>query len=216
MKIDEPLGKFYNQSRHRTWNWEWDGIGRVTHKFIAETATITQHFDATISRSVTIKNAIAASQDGLTPTNQMIPLKIKRQTATETSFRKDRVALTDQQPNEQHETSNDWESYLLRNHVTIDPTKEVDLWLNDNTDFCIGVSAQKSGKQTAFGWAISAQTGSQGRVTKVGVGKVPKTNQHDTLCTGGTSCHSRGAIFTTISDRETVVYGASNCKNLHN
>jgi hypothetical protein len=184
MKIDEPLGKFHNRSRHRTWNWEWDGTGRVTHKFIAETATIMQHFDATIGRSVTIKNAIAASQDALTPMNQMIPLKVKWQTATETSFRKDRVALTDQQQYEQHETSNDWESYLLRNHVTIDPTKEVDLWLNDNTDFCIGVSAQKSGEQTAFGWAISARTGSHGRVTKVGVGKVPKTNQHDTLCTG--------------------------------
>jgi hypothetical protein len=184
MKLEAPLGKFYNRPRHRTWTWEWDGTSKVTQTFIAETVTITQHFQATVGRSVIVQKTTPIAEVTSVQSNQTIPLKIIRQTPNEISFRKERVALTDLRASQQNDTRNNWERNLIRNHVTIDSTDEAELWQNDDSDFCIGICAKKSGEQASYGWSIASRTGGQGRVTKLGVGKVPKTNQHDTLCTG--------------------------------
>jgi Reverse transcriptase (RNA-dependent DNA polymerase) len=184
MKIESPLGKFYNRARHRIWHWEWDGSTTVTQTFVAEKVTIVQKFKASTGRSIIINKTQPCSQVQIHSSRQTIPLKMIRQTSCDASFRKERVAISELSPQQTDGTNNDWERMLLRNHVTIDTTNEAELWTDKNTDFCIGVCAKKSGEQTAFGWAITFRTTTLGRTTKIGVGKVPRTNQHDTLCTG--------------------------------
>jgi hypothetical protein len=184
MKLEAPLGKFYNMPRHRTWQWEWDGTNIVTQKFIAETLTITLNYQATVGRSVMVQKAKPIAEVPSLQTKQTIPLKMIQQTSGEISFRKERVALSDTRANQQQDTRTNWERNVARNHVTIDPTDEAELWHSNDTDFCIGVCAKKSGEQATYGWSIASRTGGLGRITKLGVGKVPKTNQHDTLCTG--------------------------------
>jgi Reverse transcriptase (RNA-dependent DNA polymerase) len=183
MKLEEPLGKFYNRERQRTWHWEWDGVDTVTQKFIVEKTTIAINFKAVIGRAITIQQTQPTQQTQPAPTRQTIPLKIIRQTASEITFRKERVSLTEPIRNEEARTSNNWEDILLKHHTTIHPTNEAELWLKTDTSFCIGICVRNAGTQVSFGWVISVRTEGQGRVAKMGVGKVPKTNQHDTLCT---------------------------------
>jgi hypothetical protein len=177
------LGKFHNRIRHRKWNWEWDGSGIVTHQFTVNTSTIIQRFQATNGRSVSIKKAQAITQSTRTDDKQSLPLKMSHQTATDIFFRKERVALTETHPNHNHETLDGWERILLRYQTKIGTRDEATLW-SSGSEFCIGVSAKTTGEQTAFSWAITARIENEGRTTRVGCGNVPKTNQHDTPCTG--------------------------------
>jgi hypothetical protein len=113
-----------------------------------------------------------------------------------------RYAAEEDQSEVKLRNCNDWERILLQQHVTVDPISILESY-RANQEICLGVGAKQVGESVAFSWTIADREVNLVRIAKVGVGKVPKTNQHDTISTGKVfAIHSVLYVFRTVIGQE--------------